>query len=273
MRADLHTHTSASDGTLSPAEVVQQAHAAGVELLAITDHDTLDGVLAVSGSVPEGLKLISGIELSANWGNTGVHIVGLDIDLNNVVLLDGIKYQTRVRKERAEIIAERLEKAGFSNVLAGAQQVAAGRQIGRPHFARYLVDSGQIKDVSTAFKRHLGRGKRGDVRQGWPDIATVIDWVHAAGGVAVLAHPAKYKLTNLKLEELCRAFVAAGGDAIEVVSGFQNSQLTEKLGRLANRHGLKASAGSDFHQPGQHWAGLGAAPALPSDCRPVWEGW
>lgn len=271
MQVDLHTHSTASDGSLSPAQLVADAHAAGVTMLAITDHDTVAGLTDLR--LPEGLRLVPGIELSANWRTTGVHVVGLNIDPLNPTLQEGIAFQHRARIERAHIIAERLEKAGFADTLAGAQQEAGRELVGRPHFARYLVNSGQIKDVSTAFKRHLGRGKRGDVRQGWPDIATIIGWIHAAGGVAVLAHPAKYKLTNLRLEELCKEFAAAGGDALEVISGIQNMTLTDKLARLANRHGLQASAGSDFHEPGQPWASLGQVAELPSDSRPVWEDW
>jgi len=273
MQVDLHTHTNASDGTLSPAELVRDAHAAGVQMLAITDHDTVAGLDSLALPLPDGLRLIPGIELSANWRNTAIHIVGLNIDPDDSNLRAGIAQQHRARTERAAIIAERLEKVGFTDVLAGAQREAGRELVGRPHFARYLVSSGQIKDVNTAFKRHLGRGKRGDVRDGWPEIATVINWIHTAGGAAVLAHPAKHKLTNLRLEELCRDFVTAGGDALEVISGFQNMSLTQKLARLANRHGLQASVGSDFHMPGQPWARLGCVPQLPSDSRPVWRDW
>jgi len=274
MLADLHTHTTASDGQLSPADLVASAHAAGVEMLAITDHDTVQGITALGAAIPAGLRLIPGIELSANWHNNGIHIVGLNIDLHNAVLAAGIAQQGQARQARAATIAERLEKAGFTGVFAGARALANGdQQMGRPHFARYLADSGQIKDVSTAFKKYLGRGKCGDVRQGWPDLGTAIGWIRAAGGIAVLAHPAKYKLTNMKLEALCADFVIAGGQALEVVSGQQESTLTSRLARMANRHGLLASAGSDFHQPGQSWAQLGAVQPLPPDSRPVWQDW
>ena len=273
MQVDLHTHSTASDGLLSPAQLVQDAHAAGVTMLALTDHDTVAGLAGLDESAPAGLRVIPGIELSANWRAAGLHIVGLNIDPANTQLQAGIEHQYKARMDRAAIIAERLEKAGFTNTLAGAREEAGQELVGRPHFARYLVTSGQIKDVSTAFKRHLGRGKRGDVREGWPDMATVIGWIQAAGGVAVLAHPAKYKLTNLRLEELCAEFAAAGGDAVEVISGFQNTALTDKLARLTNRHGLQASVGSDFHQTGQPWASLGNVQPLPSNCRPVWRHW
>ena len=273
MRADLHTHTTASDGALSPAELVQAAHTAGVELLAITDHDTIAGAASLGDALPDGLRLVTGVELSANWRKIGIHIVGLNIDFGDSALVAALAGQRRARFDRAALIAERLEKAGFAGVLDGACALAGDDPPGRPHFARYLVDSGQIKDVSSAFKRHLGQGKRGDVRQCWPGIETAIGWITFAGGRAVLAHPAKYKLTNLRLEELCADFVAAGGQAMEVISGAQDAALTDKLARMANRHGLLASAGSDFHAPGQSWTALGAVPPLPPDSRPVWQDW
>lgn len=273
MQADLHTHSTASDGQLTPAELVQKAIAAGVETLAITDHDTVDGISSIIGRVSSDITLVPGLELSANWRNTGIHVVGLNIDLNNGALLQGIQRQQQARTERAVTIAEKLERAGFHGVLEGARGLAGNDCAGRPHFARYLVDSGQVRDIKTAFKKYLGRGKPGDIRDCWAPLEQVIDWISTAGGTAVLAHPAKYKMSNLRLEELCKEFVTAGGQAIEVVSGAQDAALCDKLARLANRHGLLASCGSDFHQPGQPWAELGNAPALPPICRPVWDHW
>jgi len=273
MHADLHTHSTASDGQLSPSALVQNAREAGVEMLAITDHDTLEGIASINGRDCEGIHLIPGLELSAVWRNTGIHVVGLNIDLNNDVLLNGVQQQQLARKKRAEDIASKLEQAGFRDTLEGARRLAGGDCAGRPHFANFLVDSGQIKDVKAAFKRYLGRGKVGDIKNCWASLQDVVDWISAAGGTAVLAHPAKYKMTNRRLEELCNEFAAAGGQAIEVISGTQEATLTDKLARLAERHGMLASVGSDFHQPGQPWAELGRVPAMPSRCRPVWEYW
>lgn len=273
MIADLHTHSTASDGTLAPTELLQQAIDSGVELLAVTDHDTVAGTESLAAEQLPNIRLITGVELSANWRNVCVHVVGLNIDTVNPALKQGLLRQQATRAERAVKIATRLESAGFHDVLSGAKQLTTSSYIGRPHFARYLVESGQIKDVKTAFKKHLGRGKAGDIRHGWPAIEEIIDWIKAAGGIAVLAHPAKYKLSNLRLEELCREFVSVGGDAIEVISGAQVPALTDRLSRLANRHGLHASCGSDFHEPGQIWARLGQVSPLPAACRPVWELW
>ena len=273
MLADLHTHTNASDGQLSPGELLAEAEAAGVQLLAITDHDTLAGYAALTPGLATGCRIIAGIELSTTWRKTGIHVVGLNIDLDNAELLAGVTRQRNARRERAQIIATKLEKLGFRDVLQGAAQLAGAAEVSRPHFARYLVESGQIKSMQDAFRKHLGPGKPGDVREMWASLDDVIGWIHAAGGVAVLAHPAKYKLTNLKLEELTSDFRAAGGDALEVISGQQDLSVTTRLGKLAARHNLLASCGSDFHQPGQSWARLGVVATLPRSCAPVWEAW
>ncbi len=272
MRADLHTHTTASDGSLAPAELLARATAAGIELLAVTDHDGIDGCLALAGA-RGGPQIIAGIELSTTWQNAGVHIVGLNIDLHDSTLRTGIDLQRTARQVRAERIAGKLTKLGFRDTLEGALRVAGNGNVGRPHFARFLAESGQLPDEKTAFKRHLGRGKPCDIRSGWAALPDVITWIHAAGGTAVLAHPLKYKLTHRKLEALVNDFRAAGGDAVEVVSGLQDAMVTERIARLTNRHGLLASGGSDFHQPGQHWSELGCATALPAICRPVWQSW
>lgn len=273
MLADLHTHSNASDGQLSPAELLAGAHAAGVQLLAITDHDTLAGYAALNRSLAADCRIIAGIELSTSWRKTGIHIVGLNIDLDNAELLAGVARQRDARRERAQLIATKLEKLGFRDVLQGARQLAGMAEISRPHIAKYLVDSGQIKSMQDAFRKYLGAGKAGDIREMWASLDEVIGWIHAAGGSAVLAHPTKYKLTNLKLEELTRDFCTAGGDALEVISGQQDLSLTTRLGKLAARHSLLASCGSDFHQPGQSWARLGVVAALPRSCTPVWEAW
>ncbi|MGI9290096.1 MAG: PHP domain-containing protein [Gammaproteobacteria bacterium] len=273
MQADLHTHTTASDGKLLPDELIELAAASGIEVLAITDHDTIDGYAEVSSTRNLPLTLIPGVEFSSVWQKTGIHIVGLNISTDQPVLLAGIKQQNLARERRAEIIATKLTRLGFENVLDGARSMAGDAPLGRPHFAAWLVSSGQIGDEKTAFKKHLGQGKCGDIRTEWPNMKTVINWITASGGIAVLAHPAKYKLTNSKLDALVSQFKLDGGQAIEVVCGQQNEQITDKLAKLAIRHGLYASCGSDFHRPGQPWAMPGNIPALPSGLSPVWEYW
>lgn len=272
MLADLHTHTTASDGTLSPSELLAAAADAGITTLAVTDHDTLAGwedLPRVSGDV----TAIPGIELSARWRTMGIHVVGLNVRPDSVAMSAATEHQRNIRIQRAELIASRLEAHGYRDTLAGALQLAGDALPGRPHFARYLYESGQISSESRAYKKFLGQGKICDIRQNWPELGRVNEWIHAAGGISVLAHPAKYKLTNRKLEELVTDFVAAGGMAIEVISGQQNPELTERLSRLALRAGLLASCGSDFHRPGQPWAELGRVAPLPAGLTPVWDRW
>ena len=204
----------------------------------------------------------------------GIHIVGLNFDPDNTVLMTGVKQQTESRDTRAEMIAERLAKKGIVGALEGAKLEAGDDGVvGRPHFAKYMVKAGYVSTVNQAFKSYLGAGKPGDVKQLWPDIATAISWITAAGGVAVLAHPDKYNMTRTKLRRLLEEFAAAGGQAMEVVSGHQDKQLTHYLAQLADRFELHASCGSDFHVPDQPWQELGKCSPLPESCEPVWRLW
>jgi predicted metal-dependent phosphoesterase TrpH len=273
MLADLHTHTTASDGTLSPEQLITAAKAAGVTLLSITDHDTIAAYSSLPLHADNTLQIVPGIEFSSRWRKYGIHILGLNIDPDSTVLQAVISEQQNVRARRAEIIAHKLTQLGFKDTLEGARQIAGDAVLGRPHFARYLVESGQLPNVAKAFKKYLGQGKPCDVRENWPEADQVINWISEAGGTAILAHPAKYKLSNLRLEELVRDFRGFGGHGLEVISGQQDEQITRRLGKLAVRHGLLVSCGSDFHQPGQSWAQLGRVAVLPKGCTPVWECW
>jgi hypothetical protein len=273
MLADLHTHTTASDGSLSPDELIRTAIKAGVSMLSITDHDTVSAYQTLREFVDDNLQLIPGIEFSSLWRSIGVHVVGLNIDLDSDTIKEAVNRQQNARNKRAEMIAEKLSKQGYKNVLEGAKRLAGEATIGRPHFARYLFTSGQIKSETQAFKKYLGQGKSCDIRAIWPETEQVISWIRDSGGTAVLAHPAKYKLTNMKLEELARDFLDAGGQAIEVISGQQAPALTDRLCRLSTRLGLQVSCGSDFHRPGQAWACVGSIDPLPATVQPVWESW
>lgn len=269
---DLHCHTHFSDGLLSPEAVIARAKERGVAVLAITDHDTIAAVgIAQKAAVESGITLISGIEFSSQWGKGGVHIVGLGVDINSPALITAIEFQEQARIARARAIADRLSKAGFPDALVGAQAIAGNATLGRPHFAQYLVAIGEVKNINTAFKKYLGAGKPADVKYQWPLMDQVIAWIHAAGGVAVLAHPAKYELTRTKMCAMIDSFVAAGGDALEVISGLQPAALTEDLLRIANARALHASCGSDFHVPDQPWQELGSFGKLPANAKPVWE--
>ncbi|NOX70681.1 MAG: PHP domain-containing protein [Gammaproteobacteria bacterium] len=270
MRPDLHTHTNLSDGSLSPAELVERALEKGITHLAITDHDTAKAYRFLPTT---DLTIIPGIELSTRWMKIGIHVVGLNLDLSHPAIQAGIESQQQARLERAEQIGMRLKKLGMPNLFPAATQIAGDGTIGRPHFARALVEHGHSKDMSAAFRKYLGNGKAGDVRHVWPSLTKVIHWIRESGGTAVLAHPAHYKLTATKLRELVLDFCAAGGEALEVVNGSQRPDVTKKLAELSNDHELSASCGSDFHNPDRRWSELGQFPTLPAGVTPVWKQW
>lgn len=257
---------------LSPEALIARANERGVGVLAITDHDTIAGVpIAQKAALGTSLQIIPGIEFSSQWGRGGVHIVGLGVNVNSPLLADAVAQQEYAREARSIAIAERLAKAGFPDSLAGARALAGGASVGRPHFAQYLVASGAVKNINAAFKKYLGAGKSADVKYQWPLMDQVINWIHGADGVAVLAHPAKYELTRTKMCAMIDSFVAAGGDAIEVISGLQPAAMTEDLLRIAASRNLYASCGSDFHVPDQPWQELGGFGRLPPQAKPVWE--
>lgn len=273
MLYDLHMHSTASDGSLAPRELLSLARDNGVDALSITDHDTIDAYAAIRDAVPDGLTVIPGIELSTTWMNRGVHIVGLDIDVDNDTLLAGIEQQTNARRQRAQRIAERLARKGIDCSLDAVRKIAGTGGIGRPHFARHLVDIGAVRDIGAAFRKYLGAGKVGDVRENWASLEDVVGWIRASGGIAVLAHPAKYGMTTRKLCALLDDFIAAGGQGIEVVSGRQDAATTRRIAGIAVDCGLLASIGSDFHSPQQHWTRPGGFDPLPAKLEPVWSRW
>ena len=269
---DLHTHSIASDGSLSPNDLVALADQCGVDVLAITDHDTLDAYESVE-TIDSTPRLVPGIELSTSWRGIGIHIVGLNVDLENETLRRGVEVQRQNRIRRAAMIADRLSKKGIPDSLAAVRKLSQNDYIGRPQFASHLVDAGYVRTTRDAFRKYLGPGKAGDVRHIWPSLDEVTSWIAAAEGTAVLAHPAKYRLTKTKLKLLATDFRSAGGHAIEVVCGSQCDSTTAALARLANETGLSASCGSDFHSLEHAWSRPGRFPALPYSVEPVWERW
>ncbi len=278
--ADLHCHSTASDGILSPAELVSRAKSQGVTLLALTDHDTLDG-LAEAQEIGDqlGVTVLPGIEFSCRWGKRQIHIVGLNLDPASTELRRAIVLRERLRRERAERIAERLENRGLKGALAGARALAGDGVIGRPHFARWMVQQGHVEDSARAFKRYLGAGKAGDVTVDWPQLDETVACIRTAGGIPVLAHPLKYGLTRTLLRRLLCDFVQVGGGAVELLCGRQNPVQTRELRQLMDsvaadlqRPTLHCSVGSDFHQPNQPWCELGCV-RLPEDVEPVWNLW
>lgn len=271
---DLHSHSTCSDGRLSPTELVQLAASEGVHTLSLTDHDTVQGIPeARQAAEAAGIGLIAGVEISTTWSGCNVHIVGLNLDIDNPVLVDGLKEQQAARQKRAEIIAEKLSSLGVENFLQKAEAVAKGAELGRPHFAQVLVDEGVVETMPEAFKKYLGAGKKGDVKSLWPTVEKAVEWIKAAGGVAVVAHPLHYKMTNMKRRALLKAFKDAGGDAMEVVSGSQQSRdQTNYMAQLAKEYDLAASVGSDFHFLNQ-WQKPGKTNHLPETVNPVWMLW
>ncbi|GLS26113.1 phosphatase [Marinibactrum halimedae] len=271
---DLHSHSTESDGQFSPTAVVARAAENGVTHLALTDHDTVTGIdEALQAAMSHGLEVIPGVELSSQWNGRSVHIVGLNIDPEHPALTEALSALGRERDQRAEKIAERLEKLGFHGALEGAKRFAGGAVVARPHFARFLVDAGYVKSIQKAFAKYLGKGKAGDIKPAWPSMADAIHCVKKSGGIAVLAHPLSYDLTRTKLKSLISDFSDAGGEAIEVVSGDQSRQEIESLAMLAQEFHLKGSCGSDFHVDNAPWQELGRTPPLPSQCIPVWGDW
>lgn len=273
MKIDLHTHSTASDGTLAPHQLLMRAVEQNVTAISVTDHDTIDAYAQLSNSSHHAVTVIPGIEFSTTWAGRNIHVLGLNVDLRCSDLLDGITLQQRARNDRAQRIAEKLSVIGVSDLYEKARSVANGATIGRPHFAHVLVDEGIVTCTKQAYKKHLGNGKRGDVRQFWADLASIICWIRAAGGTAVLAHPGHYNLTRTKLYKLGADFVAAGGQAIEVCNGLQTASITSRLADLCESLQLSASCGSDFHHAGLSWSELGRYTGLPAQCTPVWDTW
>jgi predicted metal-dependent phosphoesterase TrpH len=271
---DLHMHSTASDGRLTPVELVDQVAAAGVTLMALTDHDTLAGLdQARQAAGQAGVGFVPGIELSARWARGVVHIVGLGIDPANPVLVDGVGAQQSRRHQRAERIGERLVQRGFDGIVERVNQVVGAGVPGRAHFARDLLEQGHVSTMQEAFDRYLKRGRPGYAPVDWASIEQVVEWIHAAGGVAVFAHPLRYDLSRGALRAAIQAFVAAGGDAIEVSNGGGGRDDVPAAAALARRFGLEASMGSDFHDPAFPWIRIGALAPVPGDLAVVWRRW
>ncbi|MEH6469002.1 MAG: PHP domain-containing protein [Porticoccus sp.] len=273
LKYDLHCHTTCSDGALSPVALVNRAADMGVDVLSITDHDTISAYQQLGPLDQQPIKIIPGIEFSTQWQNINIHIVGLNIQLESDVLQAGVAFQHQARQDRAVLIAKKLHQLGFQGALAGATAIAHNNNVGRPHFAQHLVNTGVVSNIKQAFKKYLGPGKPGDIKQLWADLPQVIQWIRDAGGTAVLAHPTKYKLTRTKLKRLLDDLIEAGGQGMEVVSGKQISSVTQDLASICREKQLLGSCGSDFHQPDQQWAELGQYSDYPADCPSVWKHW
>ncbi len=269
---DLHCHSTASDGALSPTEVVHRAQQQGVTTLALTDHDTINGQAEAAIAAKNcNINFIPGIEISTSWENKCFHILGLNIDPENTVLVTGIKDLQLLRTERAKKIALKLDKKRIPNSYEAVIEMANGGMITRAHFAKFLLSRNYVSTQQQAFDRYLGKGKSAFVSTTWADLDKAIDWIKQAGGVAVVAHPLRYNLTASWMRRFLSYFKQAGGQGIEVITGRSNPDEIRRALLFANQYELAASVGSDFHTPDNQWVELGRLKPLASDIKPVWD--
>ncbi|WP_339488007.1 PHP domain-containing protein [Pseudomonas sp. EL_65y_Pfl2_R95] len=275
MDVDLHCHSTASDGALAPAVVVARAHERGVKLLALTDHDTIEGLDEARVAAHEhGMQLVNGIELSCMWGGATIHVLGYAFAADAPALNKAIEELHHGRWLRAAEIDQRLAAKGMPGALEGARAIQqelgdSGNAPARPHFAEFLVRAGFVKDRAEAFRKWLGSGKLGDVKQHWPALDDAVATLKQADAWISLAHPWQYDFTRSKRRRLVAAFSEAGGHALEVCNGMQPAEQVGGLAILAREFELLASAGSDFHAPG-NWSELGMYRPVPEDLSPLW---
>lgn len=271
---DLHSHSRASDGTLHPAALVARAKHCRLDGLALTDHDTTAGIArAQQAAAEQGIRLIPGVEVSVTWAHSTVHILGLNIDPDCRQLQAGLTALRAERSRRARLMGQGLAALGVSDALARAAALGDGELVSRTHFARILVEDGRAEHPGQAVQRYLMPGKPAYVEGQWAALDEAVRWIAAAGGIAAIAHPGRYRFSNTRLKRLIEAFVAAGGRALEVVSGRHTADQVAWFAGHARRFGLLASRGSDFHGPEFRGAELNAIPALPQGLTPVWSVW
>ena len=272
---DLHCHSNVSDGVLAPASLAARAKARGVDVWALTDHDEVGGIAeARAAAAALDLPFVPGVEISITWAGQTVHIVGLQVDERNPVLLAGLASTRSGRELRAREMAAQLAAAGIPDAYEGALAYAGNPDlISRTHFARYLIDRGVCRDVPSVFRNYLIEGKPGYVPHRWASLKQSVEWIQAAGGTAVIAHPGRYNFDAMAYDALFSEFRDLGGTAIEVITGSHTPDQYEEYARVAQRYGFLASRGSDFHGPGESRIDLGALPPLPSSVKPVWHDW
>lgn len=275
LNVDLHCHSNVSDGTLTPTALAARAKANGVDVWAMTDHDEVSGIAeARAAAAALDLPYVPGVEVSITWANQTVHIVGLQIDEKNQVLVDGLAATRGGREQRAREVSARLATAGIPHAFEGAlKYVDNPKLISRTHFARYLMELGLCKDMNEVFAKYLGDGKAGFVPHRWASLQNAVEWIHGAGGIAVIAHPGRYKFSDLAFDALFKEFKDLGGQAIEVTTGSHTEDQYDAYAKIANKYGFLASRGSDFHGPGESRVDLGGLPALPAGVTPVWHDW
>ncbi|HYH41586.1 MAG TPA: PHP domain-containing protein [Burkholderiales bacterium] len=269
---DLHTHSTRSDGVMLPGDVVARAALRGVKAIALTDHDDISGLAeARVAADAAGIRLIDGVEISVSWQGHTLHVVGLAVDPQNSVLVYGLRRNRGGRNGRAALIAAGLAKVGIENALEGANAYVTNPElVSRAHFARFLVETGRVRNTQAAFDRYLGEGKPGYAPHLWASLAESVEWIAAAGGIAVIAHPGRYKLDDRTRAALLGEFRDLGGVGIEVVTGSHTPDQYGYWAKRASEFGLLGSVGSDFHGPRESYKDLGDLPPLPSGCPPIW---
>lgn len=271
---DLHCHSTISDGVLAPAAVVDRAYKNGVRVLALTDHDEVAGVPEAQRRAEElGMTFVPGVEVSVTWADRTVHIVGLGIDAADPVLQKRLKTLRDSRDGRAQKMAARLEDMGIEGAYDGAMAfVSNPALVSRTHFARFLVEAGHCKNMQEVFTRYLGDGGPANVPVRWTSLQEAVTWIQEAGGAAVIAHPGRYRFSEVEFDALFTSFKEFGGAAIEVITGSHTRQQFAQYADVARNYDFLASIGSDFHEPGSR-RDLGELPALPSDLTPIWHDW
>jgi predicted metal-dependent phosphoesterase TrpH len=270
---DLHCHSTRSDGVMQPADVVARAAQRGVKTLALTDHDELSGLAeARIAAEAAGIDLVDAVEVSVTWRGHTIHIVGLHVDPDDEVLVEGLRSNRSGRFERAQRMSAELERVGIAGALKGAQAYVTNPElVSRAHFARFLVASGRARSTQAVFDTYLATGKPGYVEHEWASLEDAVHWIRVAGGMAVIAHPGRYKLDGSAREEFLGTFRDLGGAALEVVTGSHTPEQYGYWAKRANEYGFLASTGSDFHGPRESYRDLGDLPPLPAGCRPVWS--
>lgn len=273
LNADLHCHSIVSDGTLTPEELALRAHKNGVQLWALTDHDVLGGQERARLAAENlGMSYLSGVEISISWMNQTVHIVGLGVDHTNATLEEGLRATRDGREERARQMAAQLDQIGIKNSYEGALHFAGNPElIARTHFARFLVEKKVCSNMDEVFRKYLVAGKPGYVSHRWASLDQAVAWIRGAGGEAVIAHPGRYKLNAMQMDELYSRFKDLGGAGIEVVTGSHSPDQYQTYATVAQRYGFMASRGSDFHDPHESDIDLGNLPLLPEHLKPIWS--
>ncbi|RTZ48269.1 PHP domain-containing protein [Candidimonas sp. SYP-B2681] len=275
IKVDLHSHSTISDGVLTPAQLAARAHANGVSLWALTDHDEVSGLAQARAEAESlGMAFVSGVEISVTWAKQSVHVLGLGIDEFDSGLLAGLAGIREGRSIRAREMADRLTSMGVPDSYEGALAFAANPSlVSRTHFARFLVERGYCKNMQAVFDKYLGENKPANVRVQWSTLAEAVSWIIGAGGRAAIAHPGRYSFSPLQADALFEQFKELGGTGIEVITGSHTPDQYVEYAKVAQHYGFMASCGSDFHSPKEARLDLGDLPSLPSGVKPIWHDW